>query len=59
MGRIVVMNHVTLDGVMQSPGRPDEDPGAGSRTAVGAAAPRRLATLREMRWARGWQPEAV
>ena len=25
MGRIVVMNHVTLDGVMQSPGRPDED----------------------------------
>lgn len=25
MGRIVVMNHVTLDGVMQAPGRPDED----------------------------------
>jgi dihydrofolate reductase len=25
MGRIVVMNHVTLDGVMQSPGRPDDD----------------------------------
>ena len=25
MGRIVVMNHVSLDGVMQSPGRPDED----------------------------------
>jgi len=24
--RIVVVNHVTLDGVMQSPGRPDEDP---------------------------------
>jgi hypothetical protein len=23
MGRIVVMNHVTLDGVMQGPGRPD------------------------------------
>jgi dihydrofolate reductase len=23
--RIVVVNHVTLDGVMQSPGRPDED----------------------------------
>lgn len=23
--RIVVMNHVTLDGVMQGPGRPDED----------------------------------
>jgi dihydrofolate reductase len=25
MGRIVVLNHVSLDGVMQSPGRPDED----------------------------------
>jgi dihydrofolate reductase len=25
MGRVVVMNHVSLDGVMQSPGRPDED----------------------------------
>ena len=25
MGRIVVMNHLTLDGVMQAPGRPDED----------------------------------
>lgn len=26
MGRVVVMNHVTLDGVMQGPGRPEEDP---------------------------------
>jgi dihydrofolate reductase len=25
MGRIVVFNNVTLDGVMQAPGRPDED----------------------------------
>jgi dihydrofolate reductase len=25
MGRIIVMNQVTLDGVMQAPGRPDED----------------------------------
>ena len=23
--RIVVINHITLDGVMQGPGRPDED----------------------------------
>jgi dihydrofolate reductase len=40
MGRIIVMNHVTLDGVMQGPGRPDEDTrdgfmlgGWGSRSA--------------------------
>jgi dihydrofolate reductase len=25
MGRIIVMNHLTLDGVMQAPGSPDED----------------------------------
>lgn len=25
MGKVVVINHVTLDGVMQGPGRPDED----------------------------------
>ena len=25
MARVVVFNHVTLDGVMQAPGRPDED----------------------------------
>jgi dihydrofolate reductase len=25
VGRIIVMNHVTLDGVMQGPGRPEED----------------------------------
>jgi dihydrofolate reductase len=25
MGKVVVTNHVTLDGVMQAPGRPDED----------------------------------
>jgi dihydrofolate reductase len=25
MGRVVVMNQITLDGVMQGPGRPDED----------------------------------
>lgn len=40
VGRIIVMNHVTLDGVMQGPGRPDEDTrdgfthgGWGSRSA--------------------------
>lgn len=27
MGRIVVMNHVTLDGVMQGPGRPEDTQG--------------------------------
>lgn len=25
MALIIVMNHTTLDGVMQEPGRPDED----------------------------------
>ncbi|HEY2666165.1 MAG TPA: dihydrofolate reductase, partial [Actinomycetota bacterium] len=25
MSKVVVTNHVTLDGVMQAPGRPDED----------------------------------
>lgn len=29
--RLVVINHITLDGVMQSPGRPDEDPRGGFR----------------------------
>jgi dihydrofolate reductase len=27
--RLVVIDHITLDGVMQSPGRPDEDPRGG------------------------------
>jgi hypothetical protein len=25
MSKVVVINHVTLDGVMQAPGRPEED----------------------------------
>jgi dihydrofolate reductase len=29
MSRVVVTNHLTLDGVMQAPGRPDEDPRGG------------------------------
>jgi dihydrofolate reductase len=29
MSRVVVINHLSLDGVMQAPGRPDEDPRGG------------------------------
>ena len=29
MGKVIVLNGLTLDGVMQSPGRPDEDPRGG------------------------------
>ncbi len=29
MSEVVVINHLTLDGVMQAPGRPDEDPRGG------------------------------
>lgn len=29
MGQLVVIENVTLDGVMQAPGRPDEDPSDG------------------------------
>jgi dihydrofolate reductase len=38
MSKIVVLNHLTLDGVMQAPGRPDEDP-RGGFTHGGWAAP--------------------
>ncbi|WP_020578804.1 dihydrofolate reductase family protein [Actinopolymorpha alba] len=31
MGKVVVIEHVTLDGVMQAPGHPDEDPRDGFR----------------------------
>ncbi len=41
MGRIVAVESVTLDGVMQAPGRADEDGRGGSRTAAG---PRRTPT---------------
>jgi dihydrofolate reductase len=53
MSRVVVINHVTLDGVMQAPGRPDEDrrggfehggwAGPGSDEDVGAAMGERMA----------------
>ena len=51
MGRVVVMNHVSLDGVMQAPGRPDEDTSGGftlggwavSDEAAGAAMGERMA----------------
>lgn len=39
MGRVVVFNHLTLDGVMQAPGRPDEDRRGGFERG-GWAAPR-------------------
>ena len=26
MGKVIVIEHLTLDGVMQAPGHPDEDP---------------------------------
>src|SRR5262245_39385423 len=39
MGRLVVFNHITLDGVMQAPGRPDEDRRGGFAHG-GWAAPR-------------------
>jgi dihydrofolate reductase len=38
MGKVVVVNHVTLDGVMQGPGRPDEDTRGGFRHGGWAAA---------------------
>src|SRR6476619_1526300 len=39
MSKIVVLNHLTLDGVMQAPGRPDED-SRGGFTHGGWARPR-------------------
>ena len=38
MGKIIVMNHITLDGVMQAPGRPDEDTRDGFERGGWAAA---------------------
>jgi hypothetical protein len=41
MGKVVVINHVTLDGVMQGPGRPDEDTRGSSCTGLGVPTRRR------------------
>ncbi len=37
MGKVIVIEHLTLDGVMQSPGHADEDRGMVSGTAAGPA----------------------
>lgn len=37
MGRVIVIEHLTLDGVMQAPGHPDEDPRDGFRHGGWAA----------------------
>jgi len=38
VGKVIVFNHVTLDGVMQAPGRPDEDRRGGFKHGGWAAA---------------------
>ena len=48
MGKVIVMNWVTLDGVMQAPGSADEDRETGF-PAVGG----QLRTARR-RWVRRW-----
>ncbi|MGO4236305.1 dihydrofolate reductase family protein [Pseudarthrobacter sp. YAF2] len=48
MGKVVVMNHMTLDGVMQGPGRPDEDPRGGFRDGGWAVPYADEATVRKM-----------
>jgi dihydrofolate reductase len=62
MSRVVVINHVTLDGVMQGPGRPDEDRRGcfehggwaipGSDDVVGAALGERMADSRGLLFGR-------
>ena len=58
MSRIVVMNHVTLDAVMQAPGRPDEETRGGFAQAVGATGRPSQAMRRVRRWASAWPREA-
>jgi hypothetical protein len=45
MDKLVVLMHLTLDGVMQAPGRPDEDLRDGSRTTA-----RRHPAARRLLW---------
>jgi hypothetical protein len=35
LGKVVVIEHMTLDGVMQAPGRPEEDDRDGFEQAAG------------------------
>jgi len=35
MGKVIVIEHLTIDGVMQAPGHPKEDLRDGFRTAAG------------------------
>jgi dihydrofolate reductase len=48
MGKVVAMNHVTLDGVMQGPGRQDEDPRGGFSDGGWAVPHADQATVRKM-----------
>ena len=48
MGTVIVMNHVTLDGVMQGPGRPDEDTRGGFRDGGWAMPYADQATVQKM-----------
>src|SRR5262245_18032427 len=56
MSRIVVINHITLDGVMQAPGRPDEDT-RGGFTHGGWATPDNDQMMSEELDARMGQPD--
>ena len=54
MSKVVVINHVTLDGVMQSPGRAEEDTRDGFTHAAGRVRTRTIRWWRRrMRTTRG------
>ena len=57
MGRVIVIEHMTLDGVMQAPGHPEEDPRDGFRHGGWAASRGQDPAMQEMMGARmssGW-----